>query len=278
MIRRSRSMLPVALLGAVLLVGWFVPPSGAHDSPNVRHNWRKHYAPLAKKAFYTKRLSNARFINVGEQASDSALLDGLGASDFAAASHAHAGADITSGTVDASVIDAAIARVADVFSIVLGSDGSGSTLDADLLDGLHSTAFQLASSAHAVQWFKDTADSLGATATSEQVVFTAPADITITDVFVEPAAALTASDTNYATITVARRDATGGNKVTVASRSTQTSASGGTGDWTAFGTVSLGSLSNTALTDGKKLTIEVTKTGLGVVLPILAVQIEYTVN
>jgi hypothetical protein len=66
--------------------------------------------------------------------------------------------------------------------------------------------------------------------------------------------------------------------VTVASKATQTSGSNGTGNWTAFGSVSLGSLSNATLTDGQKLTIEVTKTGLGVALPVLAVQIGYTIS
>jgi ribose 5-phosphate isomerase RpiB len=514
MTRRLRVTVPISLLVVLLLVGWLVPPGAAHNSPSMRHNWRRHYLGFAKKAFYTKRSSNARFINAGEQASDAALLDGLDSGDFAAAvhahdgsdissgtvaeariaaalardnevfgivadndgtgstldadfldglnstafatashthsgdditsgtvaeariatqlarddevfgivtdddgpasglnadfldgsdssdfaaashthsgsditsgtvaeariaaalardsevfgivtdsdgansgldadlldglsstafanaSHTHSGSDITSGTVDASVIDAAIARVADVFSIVLASDGTGSTLDADLfdglnstafasashshsgdditsgtvgeariaaqlardnevvgivtandgtgsgldadlLDGMNSTAFQLTSTAHDVQWFKESADSLQTTVTSERAVFTAPAGITITDVFVEPAAAVTASDSNYATIVVSRRDATGGNKVTLASKTTQTSASGGTGNWTAFGSVSLGSLSNATLVDGQKLTIEITKSGLGVTLPVLVVQIEYTVS
>jgi hypothetical protein len=97
-------------------------------------------------------------------------------------------------------------------------------------------------------------------------------------VFVEPAAALTANDTNYGTIVVSRRDATGGNRATVVSETTQTSGSGGTGSWIAFSTVSLGSLSNTSLTEGQKVTIEVTKTGLGVALPVLTVQVEYTVD
>ena len=100
-------------------------------------------------------------------------------------------------------------------------------------------------------------------------MFTAPEDITITDALIEPAATLTASDSNYATVVVSRRDANGGNRVTVVSASTQTAGSGGTGSWTAFGTVSLGSLSNTLLAEGQKVTIEITKAGLGVALPVL---------
>ena len=391
-----RSKAPIFLLAVILVGGWLVAPSVAHDSASLTHNWSKHYKVLAKRVFYTKRQSNTRFINVGEQASNAALLDGLDSTAFASSSHVHGGADITSGTVaearidallardaevfgivtaadgstsgldadlldgqssaafagashvhsgaditsgtvdearidallardaevfaivtaadgagstldadlldgqssgafagashvhsgdditsgtvDGSVIDVLIARVADVFDIVLAADGSGSGLNADLLDGQSSAAFEIKGLSQEVQWFKEAADSLATTATTERVVFTAPENITITDVSVEPAVALTASDTAYATIVVSRRDATGGGKVTVASRATQTSGSGGTGNWTAFSTVSLGSLSNTSVTEGQKLTIEVTKTGLGVVLPVLIVQIEYTVN
>ena len=450
-----RSKVVVPLLSIAVIVGALVAPSVAHDSDSVRHNWRKHYKVFAKKIFYTKRLSNARFINIGETASNAALLDGLdstafadashvhsgdditsgtvaaarvdaliardaevfgivtdadgsgsgldadlldgsssaafassshvhsgdditsgtvaaarvdaliardaevfgivtdadgsgsgldadlldGSSSaaFADASHVHSGDDITSGTVDETVIDVLIARVADVFDIVLAADGTGSGLDADLLDGSSSAAFASSSHVHSgdditsgtvaeariaaqlardsevfgivtandgtgsgldadlldgvssaafevdglsngIQWFKESVDGLGTTATSERVVFTAPENITITDVFLEPAAALTASDTAYATITISRRDATGGNRVTVASRTTQTSGSGGTGSWTAFSTVSLGTLSNTSVPEGRKLTIEITKNGLGVAVPVLVLQIEYTVD
>jgi hypothetical protein len=107
---------------------------------------------------------------------------------------------------------AALARDSEVFGIVTDNDGAGSTLDADLLDGMSSGSFQAASVPDEAQWFKETADSLGSTATFERVVFTAPANVTITDVVVEPAAAVTASDTAYATITVSRHDATGGGK------------------------------------------------------------------
>ena len=84
-------------------------------------------------------------------------------------SHTHSGADITSGTVSELRIDSLIARDSEVSSsisthtaiasahhtrytdaeavaAIKAADGSGSSLDADLLDGLHSTAF--ASSAH----------------------------------------------------------------------------------------------------------------------------------
>ncbi len=55
--------------------------------------------------------------------------------------HAHSGADITSGTVAEPRIDASIARDTEVMPTVLANDGAGSTLDADWLDGLHANVF-----------------------------------------------------------------------------------------------------------------------------------------
>jgi hypothetical protein len=330
-------VLVMTLITLVLLSASFVAPGTAHETKSIKHNWRNHYRPMAKKMFFTKAAANQLFVNVGEQASDAALLDGqdatafatashahsgdditsgtvaeariaaalardaevfgivtaadgsgsgldadlldgLGSGAFATASHAHSGDDITSGTVDESVIDVLIARVADVFDIVLAADGTGSGLDADLLDGMSSGAFELSGLANEVQWFKESADPVATATTTERVVFTAPEDVTLTDVFVEPSAAVTASDTNYATVLVSRRDASGGNRATIVSATTRTSGSGGTGSWTAFGRVSLGSLSNTSLAEGQKVTIEVLKAGLGVALPVLAIQVEYTVD
>ena len=273
---RSRVLVP--LLAVSMCAGLLAAPSIAHDTTSIRHNWTQHYKLLAKKIFYTKRQANTRFINLGEQASNANLLDGLDSTSFATSSHVHSGADITSGTVAEARIDALLARDAEVFGIVTAADGAASGLDADLLDGMDSSAFEVAGLTGGVQWFKEAADVLGLTATSERVVFTAPEDLTITDAFLEPAATLTASDTNYATFLIARRDANGGNKVTVASESTQTIGSGGSGSWSAFGTLSLGSLSNTSLAAGQKVTVEVTKTGVGVSVPVLILQIGYVVS
>lgn len=66
---------------------------------------------------------------------DADLLDGLSSAAFATAVHVHAGEDITSGTVADARIASTITRDSEVFGIVLAADGSGSGLDADLLDG-----------------------------------------------------------------------------------------------------------------------------------------------
>ena len=60
--------------------------------------------------------------------------------------HAHSGADITTGTVAEARIDSLVARDSEIMPTVLASDGAGSGLDADLLDGKH--ASELASLTH----------------------------------------------------------------------------------------------------------------------------------
>ncbi len=71
--------------------------------------------------------------------------------------HTHAGDDIVGGTVDEAEIDAAIARDAEVLGLVLASDGSGSGLDADLLDGNEAAAFM---SAAADNWVNESGDTM----------------------------------------------------------------------------------------------------------------------
>lgn len=56
--------------------------------------------------------------------------------------HTHDAATIETGTFADGMIAAAIARDSEVFGVVTASDGTGSGLDADLLDGLSSTANQ----------------------------------------------------------------------------------------------------------------------------------------
>lgn len=55
--RRGIALLLVGMvLGAAL-----ISPAGAHIG-SVKHTWREHFLPLAKKAFYTKKQSNERFL------------------------------------------------------------------------------------------------------------------------------------------------------------------------------------------------------------------------
>jgi hypothetical protein len=68
-------------------------------------------------------------------------LDGRDSGSFANATHAHAGEDITSGTVASARIDGSIARDDEVVPTVKANDGSGSGVDADTIDGMNSSSF-----------------------------------------------------------------------------------------------------------------------------------------
>jgi hypothetical protein len=63
-------------------------------------------------------------------------------------SHNHSGADIASGTVAEARIHTSIARDNEIIPTVLGNDGPGSALDADLLDGQQASAFAGATHSH----------------------------------------------------------------------------------------------------------------------------------
>ncbi|HNR32716.1 MAG TPA: hypothetical protein PKI11_17635, partial [Candidatus Hydrogenedentes bacterium] len=72
---------------------------------------------------------------------DADKLDGQQAAAFAASSHSHSGADIDTGTVADARIAGTIARDSEIMPTILANDGPGSGLNADLLDGEHSSHF-----------------------------------------------------------------------------------------------------------------------------------------
>ncbi|MCH8333287.1 hypothetical protein IIC65_05090 [Candidatus Sumerlaeota bacterium] len=81
---------------------------------------------------------------------DADTLDGFDSPDFAMQTdlngkadlaHMHDGADITTGTVAQARIADEMTRDTEVFALVLAGDGAGSTLDADLFDGMESGVF-----------------------------------------------------------------------------------------------------------------------------------------
>ncbi len=79
---------------------------------------------------------------VGTGASQVAVGNHMHTGVYAAVSHVHAGEDITSGTVADARIAATLARDSEIMPTVLAADGSGSGLDADLLDGQHGSTYQ----------------------------------------------------------------------------------------------------------------------------------------
>jgi hypothetical protein len=83
-------------------------------------------------------------------------------------SHTHSGENITSGTVADARIASTIARDNEVMAIVLASDGPGTTLNADLLDGLHSSSFANATHYHDDRYYTEAeANSLYVNATGD---------------------------------------------------------------------------------------------------------------
>ena len=90
--------------------------------------------------------SHADEADTATNAQNANTLGGKTAGQFANATHAHSGGDITSGTVAEGRIDGSIARDDEVMPTVKANDGAGSGVDADTLDGQNSSAF--ASSSH----------------------------------------------------------------------------------------------------------------------------------
>jgi len=91
--------------------------------------------PFARLAADSKSLDGT---TASAYATDSELSTGLATK--AEAIHTHNASDII-GTLTDSQIPATIARDSEILSTVLAGDGSGSTLDADLLDGLEGSAY-----------------------------------------------------------------------------------------------------------------------------------------
>ncbi len=113
-------------------------------------------------------------------------------------------------------------------------------------------------------------DAAANTATAETVIPRAAGGLhgVVTSVTFTPNASLTADDTDYATITVKKRDGSGGAAVTVATITTK--ITGGSGDWTAFEPMSI-TLTATAadllLLETDVLTLTVAKAASGVTIP-----------
>lgn len=108
---------------------------------------------------------------------------------------------------------------------------------------------------------KDAADGAAATATAETLFARAPVAGRILAAYYCPSAALTADASHYASLLLAKRDGAGGASAAVATKTTAT------GSWTAFVPVSLGTITNGTLVAGDVLTVAITKTGNGVVVP-----------
>jgi hypothetical protein len=120
-------------------------------------------------------------------------------------------------------------------------------------------------------WDKPAADGAAATATAEHSFLRAASKLTVKAVRYVPDAALTADNTNFATITVRVRNSDGTNALTVAA---VTTAITGSGNWAQWVAVNL-PLTNVSLTAGQILTVQIAKAGSGVVIPAGALVVDY---
>ncbi|MBK8260227.1 MAG: hypothetical protein IPK80_02695 [Nannocystis sp.] len=108
-------------------------------------------------------------------------------------------------------------------------------------------------------------DGTAGTTTAEVAVGVAPNKSKLVKAYYLPGSALTANDTDYATITVSRYTAAGDSKTTIATVTTK--ITGGTGDWTAKVPVAITLSADNAVAAGALITYEVAKAGSGVALP-----------
>lgn len=127
------------------------------------------------------------------------------------------------------------------------------------------------SAAHSVEFFIDkaSADATAATTTTETFsgVYAARKGLIKSVVFVPTSAGLTANASNFATITVSKRDAAAGNKTAVATLITTVASSGDLTQGVGKAFVNSATAGALDVVAGGGLTFEIAKTGTGVVVP-----------
>lgn len=115
---------------------------------------------------------------------------------------------------------------------------------------------------------KQAADALAATATAVKLFDVTRHACRVKAVYFLPEATLTASDTDYATISLVKNDAAAGSETTVASLTTETAVTGGTGDLAVKTAYELTLVpAATSLDAGQGLGFKIAKAGDGVVVP-----------
>lgn len=111
-------------------------------------------------------------------------------------------------------------------------------------------------------------DAAAGTTTAEQTIALTREAFTVSNISINPTGALTASDSVYATITIATRDGVGGSGTTLATLVTNVAS----GNWSAFTRKNL-TLSTTAIVAGGIITWTVAKASTGTQLPALVAEI-----
>lgn len=115
------------------------------------------------------------------------------------------------------------------------------------------------------EFVKAAADGAAGDATAEFVFAEVLRAGTIVSARYIPTGTLDGDDTDYATLSLAKRDGAGGAPAAVASFNTKDT--GGSGDWAAFVGESLGAISNAAVVAGDLLTFAIAKAASGKIVP-----------
>jgi hypothetical protein len=139
-----------------------------------------------------------------------------------------------------------------------GASGLESAADKTLLGHLSTHTVKL--------WEKPAADGSAAATTAEHVIYEFDGNTAFSAMHIVPDASLTHDGTNYGSIVLELRDGAGGAPSTVATLATVA------GDWTAWEAVSMGALTGvgTAPAAGSILTVKITKTATGEIIPALS--------
>ena len=123
------------------------------------------------------------------------------------------------------------------------------------------------------QYQKDALDAAASTTTAATYFWRAPVAGEVQAVHMVPGAAVTANDTNFGTVICNK-----GASTIIASKSTKTTAGGGSGDWVAGTPVPLAlsaTLANRELAAGDVLSFQITKDGSGVQIPASAMVVTF---
>jgi hypothetical protein len=120
---------------------------------------------------------------------------------------------------------------------------------------------------------KQSADGSAAATTAETpigIIGAGTVGIALAAISIHPSAALTADNTNNATITVNKRTvAAPGTPVALAIATTSIAGANSTGNWVAFTTFNMTLVAGAFLAPGDEITVVITKGGTGVVIPAL---------
>ncbi len=146
----------------------------------------------------------------------------------------------------------------------------GSTLAAV---GMSAAAVQSTGNTFAI-FQKDTADAAANTLTVNEPFFRAPSTLNVGDMWLTPNAALTSSDTVYATITISLYRAASLIGV-VGTITTKTTGGGGTGDWVALTQIPFVAGPQLVMQAGDNLVVAIAKASTGTAVPICSMQINF---